>query len=51
MKMAADMPELISGLREDGVTDDGVLAALESLPREMFLPDLFRERAYDDVPL
>ncbi|MBC8337524.1 MAG: protein-L-isoaspartate(D-aspartate) O-methyltransferase [Rhodospirillales bacterium] len=45
------MADLISGLRENGVTDAAVLMALESLPREMFLPDLFRDRAYDDVAL
>jgi protein-L-isoaspartate(D-aspartate) O-methyltransferase len=45
------MAGLMSGLRDKGVTDPAVVAVLESLPREMFLPDLFRDRAYDDVAL
>ncbi|MBT3305271.1 MAG: protein-L-isoaspartate(D-aspartate) O-methyltransferase [Alphaproteobacteria bacterium] len=45
------MGGLISALRGEGVTDENVLSVLENLPREMFLPDLFKERAYDDVAL
>jgi len=51
MTATAEMAGLISGLREQGVTDGAILSVLEQLPREMFLPDLFRDRAYDDVAL
>ncbi|MBV6632510.1 MAG: protein-L-isoaspartate(D-aspartate) O-methyltransferase [Alphaproteobacteria bacterium] len=42
---------LIMGLRRAGVTDTGVLSALERVPREVFLPPLFLDQAYDDVAL
>lgn len=51
MNGQAEMAGLMSGLREKGVTDAALVAVLEQLPREMFLPDLFRDRAYDDVAL
>ena len=34
-----------------GITDPMVLAALRAVPRHMFVPDRYRERAYDDNPL
>ena len=42
---------LILALRSQGVTDPGVLAALEATPRELFTPDLFMERAWEDSAL
>ena len=48
---SAEMAGLMAELRDKGVNDDAVLAVLESLPRDMFLPDLFKDRAYDDVAL
>ena len=51
MKANGELAGLMSDLRERGVTDDAVLAVLESLPRELFLPDLFKDRAFDDVAL
>jgi protein-L-isoaspartate(D-aspartate) O-methyltransferase len=38
-------------LRRRGITDAAVLAAMESVPRHEFIPEEFRARAYDDVPL
>ena len=38
-------------LRELGVTDARVLDAMRSVPRERFVPDALRHRAYDDTPL
>ena len=38
-------------LRRRGMTDAVVLAAMESVPRHKFVPEEFRARAYDDVPL
>lgn len=38
-------------IRQRGVTDARVLAAMETLPRERFVPPDARSQAYDDVPL
>src|SRR6266478_195639 len=38
-------------LRRRGISDAVVLAAMESVPRHKFVPEEFRARAYDDVPL
>ena len=51
-----DTPEtrharLILALRSQGVTDPKVLNAIEKTPREMFTPDLFKERAFEDSAL
>ena len=51
-----DTPEtrharLILALRSQGVTDPKVLNAIEKTPREMFTPDLFKERAWEDSAL
>jgi len=42
---------LIMELRQGGVTQTDVLAAMERTPREQFVPELFRESAYDNTPL
>jgi protein-L-isoaspartate(D-aspartate) O-methyltransferase len=34
-----------------GVTDPGVLRAMESVPRHLFVPESLRGRAYEDGPL
>jgi protein-L-isoaspartate(D-aspartate) O-methyltransferase len=38
---------LIMELRRSGVTDTTVLAAMERIPREAFVPEAFRDRSYD----
>jgi protein-L-isoaspartate(D-aspartate) O-methyltransferase len=38
-------------LRRRGIADERVLAAMERVPRERFVPEEFRERAYDDAAL
>jgi protein-L-isoaspartate(D-aspartate) O-methyltransferase len=40
-----------SQLRRRGITDAAVLAAMESVLRHEFVPEEFRARAYEDVPL
>ncbi|HEY9216451.1 MAG TPA: protein-L-isoaspartate(D-aspartate) O-methyltransferase [Phenylobacterium sp.] len=45
------MARLILALRSQGVTDPKVLNAIETTPREMFTPDLFKERAWEDSAL
>jgi len=47
----AQLARLVLALRSQGVSDPAVLAAIESTPREMFTPDLFKERAFEDSAL
>jgi protein-L-isoaspartate(D-aspartate) O-methyltransferase len=42
---------LILNLRSQGITDAKVLRAMEQTPRDMFTPDLFQERAWEDSAL
>jgi protein-L-isoaspartate(D-aspartate) O-methyltransferase len=42
---------LVARLREQGIGDEAVLAAMGRAPREAFVPELLRPRAYDDVRL
>jgi protein-L-isoaspartate(D-aspartate) O-methyltransferase len=42
---------LIEYLREIGVSDKRVLAAIGAVPREIFVPATFRHQAYEDYPL
>jgi len=45
------MARLIMSLRSQGVSEPAVLKAIESTPRVMFTPDLFKERAFEDSAL
>ncbi|MDB5447503.1 MAG: pcm [Phenylobacterium sp.] len=45
------MARLILALRTQGVTDAKVLKAIESTPRELFTPELFKARAFEDSAL
>ena len=45
------MTRLVAALRSQGVSDRGVLSAIETTPREAFTPDLFKERAFEDSAL
>ncbi len=56
VKTDKDSPEtrlarLILGLRSQGVSDPAVLKAIESTPRDLFTPDLFQDRAWEDSAL
>lgn len=42
---------LLMELRRAGISDTAVLSAVEGVPRELFVPDAFRDRAYEDVAL
>jgi len=42
---------LLMSLRRSGVTDAGVLGAIERIPRELFVPDTFQDRAWEDTAL
>ena len=45
------MARLILALRSQGVSDPKVLNAIERTPRELFTPELFKERAFEDSAL
>jgi protein-L-isoaspartate(D-aspartate) O-methyltransferase len=42
---------MLDMLRDAGVTDARVLEAMVEIPREAFVPPLFRDRAYEDTAL
>ena len=42
---------LIMELRRVGLSDTSVLGAIERVPREMFVPETFKDRAYEDTAL
>lgn len=42
---------LIMELRRIGVLDTDVLSAMERIPRERFVPDLFQDQAYENTAL
>lgn len=42
---------LIMELRRAGILDTDVLRALETIPRERFVPELFRDQAYENTAL
>ena len=55
-KSPSDTPEarlkaLLAALRAQGVTDPAVLGAIEKTPRDLFTPDLFKERSWEDSAL
>lgn len=42
---------LLMELRQGGITDTNVLSAIERVPREMFLSDVFADQAYENTAL
>ena len=51
MNYEAPKIRLIMDLRRQGITDKGVLSAIERVPREMFVPEAMRVEAYENIPL
>lgn len=49
--LLADKIRLIMKLRRSGITDTAVLAAIEHVPRDLFVPQPFSRHAYDDQAL
>lgn len=47
----ARIGRLILALRSQGVADARVLNAIEATPRDLFVPELFRERSWEDSAL
>jgi protein-L-isoaspartate(D-aspartate) O-methyltransferase len=42
---------LLMELRRNGVSDTAVLSAIENVPRELFVPQAFQDRSYEDTAL
>jgi protein-L-isoaspartate(D-aspartate) O-methyltransferase len=42
---------LLMELRRAGISDTAVLSAIETVPRDLFVPEGFRDRAYEDTAL
>lgn len=51
MTLEARKIRLIMELRRSGITDTRVLAAIERVPRELFVPAPFLDQAYENVAL
>src|SRR5437870_1780509 len=49
--LAAEKIRLLMALRKSGITDTRTLSAIEQVPREVFVEESFRDRAYDDTAL
>ncbi|MFN8948614.1 MAG: protein-L-isoaspartate(D-aspartate) O-methyltransferase [Alphaproteobacteria bacterium] len=45
------MIQLLMELRRGGISDSDVLSAIEMTPRDAFVPEVFRYRAFDNVSL
>jgi protein-L-isoaspartate(D-aspartate) O-methyltransferase len=51
MNTPAHRARLVLALRSAGITETSVLSAIESVPRELFVPETFIDRAYEDTAL
>ncbi len=51
MSPASPKAQMMLDIRRQGVTDVGVLEALEVTPRDMFVPEPFKDRAFENVAL
>jgi protein-L-isoaspartate(D-aspartate) O-methyltransferase len=51
MTSARTRTRMVERLRNDGIADEVVLAAINSVPRHIFVDEALAIRAYDDAPL
>lgn len=51
MSTPAHRARLVLALRSAGITNTRVLSAIEGVPRELFVPETFIDRAYEDTAL
>lgn len=51
MSTPAHRARLVLALRSAGITNTRVLSAIENVPRELFVPETFIDRAYEDTAL
>ena len=42
---------LVSRLRDEGISDEGVLDAIRNVPRHIFVDEALASRAYEDIAL
>lgn len=43
--------QLVLELRQNGITDEKLIEVMERLPRDMFVPQAFQDRAYENLAL
>ncbi|MEC8087773.1 MAG: protein-L-isoaspartate O-methyltransferase, partial [Pseudomonadota bacterium] len=51
MTIESNRIRLIMELRKQGITQPNVLGAIERVPREAFVPDTFRDQAYENIAI
>jgi len=51
MTLEARKIRLVMELRQQGVTDQTVLSAIERIPRDVFIPKAFHDQAYENTAL
>lgn len=51
MTPSPEVIQLLMELRGLGIADTDVLSAIEKVPRDLFVPTTFRDRAYENIPL
>jgi len=51
MALEPTLIRLVMELRQQGITDKNVLAAIERVPREAFVPESFYDQAYENTAL
>ena len=51
MTLEARKIRLVMELRQQGITDQAVLSAIERVPREVFIPEAFHDQAYENTAL
>ncbi len=51
MTIASRKIRLVMQLRRSGIADTGVLSAIERIPRETFVPESFKDQAYENRAL
>lgn len=51
MTIASRKIRLVMQLRRSGIADTGVLSAIERIPREAFVPESFKDQAYENRAL
>lgn len=51
MTLEARKIRLVMELRQQGITDQAVLSAIERVPRELFVPEAFHDQAYENTAL
>ena len=51
MNKITDTARLLLSIRKEGITDQRILSAFEAVPRHLFVPKVFSDQAYDDIPV